>query len=265
VTRAEAEAHLAFAHQLADLAGGAILPYFRRPIAVTNKAEGARFDPVTAADRAAERVMAEAIVAHYPAHGIVGEEFTQRPAKGPYCWVLDPIDGTRAFVMGSPLWGTLIGLLASERPSLGLMDQPFTGERFWSEAGGARARAPNGRVRRLKTRPRAGLGECILTTTDPGLFALTADRNAFRRVAGKARMTRYGGDCYGYCLLAAGFIDVIVECGLKPYDVVALIPIVEGAGGVITTWRGEPASAGGRIVAAGDARVHEEVLALLAG
>jgi myo-inositol-1(or 4)-monophosphatase len=178
--------------------------------------------------------------------------------------VLDPIDGTRAFLMGSPLWGTLIGLLEASRPTLGMMDQPFTGERFWSQAGGTRARAPNGAVRRLRTRPRAGLGECTLTATDPGMFARSADRRAFWRVAAKARMTRFGGDCYGYCLLAAGFIDVIVECDLKPYDIVALIPIVEGAGGVVTTWQGEPATAGGRVIAAGDRRVHQEVLALLA-
>jgi histidinol-phosphatase len=258
-------AHLEFAHRLADLSGPAILPYFRKTIAIKNKAGASGFDPVTAADRAAERRIRKAIVEHHPDHGIVGEELGVRLGTGPYQWVIDPIDGTRAFITGSPLWGTLIGLLEEGRPRLGLMNQPFTGERFWSHGAAARARAPDGSIRRLKTRSCAGLREATLTTTHPDLFASGPENTAFQRLKAKARMTRYGGDCYGYCLLAAGFIDIIVECGLKPYDVVALIPIIEGAGGVITTWRGEPATAGGRIVAAGDARVHEEALALLRG
>lgn len=256
-------AHLEFAHRLADLSGQAILPYFRKSIAIKNKAAAAGFDPVTAADRAAEKSIRKAIVARHPDHGVIGEEFGERSGRGPYQWVIDPIDGTRAFITGSPLWGTLIGLLHEGRPRLGLMNQPFTGERFWSQGATARGRAPDGTIRRLKTRSRTGLREATLTTTHPDLFASAPEITAFQRLKAKARMTRYGGDCYGYCLLAAGFIDIIVECGLKPYDVVALVPIIEGAGGIITTWQGEPATAGGRIVAAGDARVHEEALALL--
>jgi myo-inositol-1(or 4)-monophosphatase len=178
--------------------------------------------------------------------------------------VIDPIDGTRAFIMGSPMWGTLIGLLDGEEAVLGLMDQPFTGERFWSGATGAHFRNGNARPRRLKTRACASLAEATLTTTHPDLFAKGQEADAFARLAARVRMTRYGGDCYGYCLLAAGFVDLVVEAGLKTHDVVALIPIIERAGGRISTWEGGPAIEGGRIVAAGDPRLHEQALAVLA-
>jgi myo-inositol-1(or 4)-monophosphatase len=255
-----------FAHHLADLAAAAILPRFRRRIEVANKADAsAPYDPVTVADRAAERVMRAAIAKSFPDHGIIGEEFAARAGTGSHQWVLDPIDGTRAFIMGSPLWGTLIGLVDSGVPILGLMNQPFTGERFWAAKGRAHWRGPDGRTRKLRTRECPGLAEAVLTTTHPDLFASRPEAAAFARVRARARMTRYGGDCYGYCLLAAGFVDVVVEAGLKPHDVVALIPIIEGAGGQITTWDDEPALEGGRILATGDRRVHEDALALLSG
>jgi myo-inositol-1(or 4)-monophosphatase len=265
VTRASKPASrglLDFAHKLADLSAAAIVPHFRKVRSVHNKA-AVGFDPVTAADRAAERAMRAAISKRFPEHGIVGEEFAARAGEGRYRWVLDPIDGTRAFITGSPLWGTLIGLTEADEPILGLMNQPFTDERFWGDGRGARMRSPGGRTRALATRACAGLAEAVLTTTHPDLFAAPVEAAAFRRVKERARMTRFGGDCYGYCLLAAGFIDIVVEAGLKPYDVVALIPIIEGAGGRITTWEGAPAAKGGRIVAAGDAAVHTEALALL--
>lgn len=252
-----------FAHALADLAGAAILPHFRRRLKVTDKGGGARYDPVTVADRAAERAMRAAIAKAFPEHGIIGEEFAPRAGTGAHRWVLDPIDGTRAFIMGSPLWGTLIGLLKDGVPVLGLLDQPYTRERFWSANSRAHFRGPDGSTRRLKTRGCASLAEAVLTTTHPDLFATRPEAAAFARVRERARMTRYGGDCYGYGLLAAGFVDVVVEAGLKPHDVVALIPIIEGAGGRITTWDNKPALNGGRILATGDRRVHAEALALL--
>lgn len=254
-----------FAHHLADLAGAAVLPHFRRRLEVTNKA-GTKggYDPVTVADRAAERAMRAAIAKQFPDDGIVGEEFAPREGKSSRQWVLDPIDGTRAFIMGSPLWGTLIGLIQGGAPVLGLMDQPYTRERFWAAKGRARWRGPDGKTRRLRTRECRALAGAVLTTTHPDLFCSRAEAAAFARLKGRARMTRYGGDCYGYCLLAAGLVDAVVEAGLKPHDVVALVPIVEGAGGQITTWDGKPALKGGRIVATGDRRVHEEVLVLLA-
>jgi histidinol phosphatase-like enzyme (inositol monophosphatase family) len=259
------EAHLAFAHALADLAGAAILPYFRRRLTVRNKDGGAGFDPVTAADRAAERAMRKAIAAQFPDHGVVGEEFADTPGAGRYHWVLDPIDGTRAFIMGSPLWGTLIGLTRDGAPVLGLMDQPFTRERFWGDGRTAHMRVSEGKPRRLKVRACQGLGDAVLTSTHPDLFSSATERTAFGRLKSRTRMTRYGGDCYGYCLLASGFVDLVVESGLKPHDIAALIPIIEGAGGMITTWDGKPAIHGGRVVAAGDPRVHKEALAVLAG
>ena len=258
-------AFVEFAHGLADLAGAAIRPYFRRALVVKNKAEGAGFDPVTAADKAAERVIRAAIAKTYPDHGVLGEEFADTQGAGRYQWIVDPIDRTRAFIMGSPLWGTLIGLVDNGKPVLGLMDQPFTRERYWASKGTARMRAPDGKARRLKTRACSSLAEAVLTSTHPDLFSSAKEQAAFGRIKARARLTRYGGDCYGYCLLAAGFVDIVVESGLKSYDVAALIPIIEGAGGRITTWDNKPALQGGRILATGDARVHKEALSLLNG
>ena len=256
---------LDFAHHLADRSGETILRHFRRRGAVTNKAEGYDFDPVTIADRSAERIMREAIAQRYPNHGIVGEEFETAPGIGRYHWVLDPIDGTRAFISGSPLWGTLIDLTDRGRPVLGLMNQPFTRERFWAWGRTARMQGPEGKPRRLRTRPCAKLEDAVVTTTHPDLFAGVHERARFGDIKARARMTRFGGDCYGYCLLAMGCVDLVVEAGLKPYDVMALIPLIENAGGVITTWEGGPALNGGRVIAAGDARTHRQGLRLLAG
>lgn len=254
-----------FAHALADISGAAILPYFRKPLSVKNKAGSAGFDPVTAADRAAERAIRGAIRTRYPGHDVIGEEYGGVGRGARYRWLIDPIDGTRAFIMGSPLWGTLIGLFDGPRPMLGLMDQPFTGERFWSDGRAARWRGPAGKARRLGTRACPSLEDAILTATHPELFAAGKEADRFAAVRSRVRLMRYGGDCYGYCLLAAGFVDLIIEAGLKPYDIAPLIPIIEAAGGIVTTWDGEPASDGGRIVAAGDRRVHAQALGILSG
>jgi myo-inositol-1(or 4)-monophosphatase len=165
-------------------------------------------------------------------------------------------------MMGSPLWGTLIGLLDGRKPVLGLMNQPFTGERFWSDGRVSRLRGRDGKARRLKTRACARLADATLTSTHPDLFS-PAEAVSFKAVKGRVRMTRFGGDCYCYCLLAPGFVDLILEAGLKPYDIVPLTPIIEGAGGRVTTWDGGSPTQGGRIIAAGDARVHKEALVLL--
>lgn len=262
VRRASDKALIDFAHLLADQAGKATLAHFRKAIDIGNKQAGG-YDPVTEGDRAAERAMLRLIARTFPEHGVVGEEYGNRNANADMRWVLDPIDGTRAFIMGQPLWGTLIGLLSGARPVLGLMSQPYTQERFWGSAAGTFWRRGEGATRRVKTRALGKLGDAILTCTTPDMFT-AAEGTAFARVSEAARMTRYGGDCYNYCLLASGFIDVIVEASLKPYDIVALIPIIEAAGGVVTTWDGGAATDGGRIVAAGDKRVHEAALALLA-
>jgi histidinol phosphatase-like enzyme (inositol monophosphatase family) len=261
--KAAAVDYLAFAHELADLAGATVLPYFRRSLAVGNKHTGGGFDPVTVADRAAERSIRAAIAKRFPDHGVVGEEFATVEGAGRHQWIIDPIDGTRAFIMGSPMWGTLIALVDGGKPLLGIMDQPFTRERFWGSRGTSRLRDPDGKVRRLKTRRCGGLADAVLTSTHPDLFGSPGELAAFDRIKTRVRMTRYGCDCYGYCLIAAGFVDIVVEAGLKPHDVAALIPIIEGAGGRITTWDNGPAIEGGCILATGDPRVHKEALALL--
>jgi histidinol phosphatase-like enzyme (inositol monophosphatase family) len=262
--RGSASNHLPLAHILADVAGRAVLPHFRKPLQIENKASaGSGFDPVTAADRAAERAISRHLAKAEPDHGMVGEEFGRRDGAGQFTWVIDPIDGTKAFIMGSPLWCTLIGLLDHDAPALGIMDQPFTGERVWSSGRSTHWRLPDGRVRRVRTRSCARLQDAILTTTSPDLLGGKREVDAFHRLKDLARMTRYGGDGYGYCLLAGGHVDLIVETGLKAYDIVALIPIIEQAGGRVTTWEGGPADKGGRIVASGDPRLHEIALRIL--
>lgn len=254
---------LALAHDLADRSGDVIRPQFRRPIAVANKAGANAFDPVTKADQGAERAIARLIRARAPEHGLIGEEYGSVRPDAAFQWVIDPIDGTRSFITGSPMWGTLIGLLHDGAPVLGLMDQPFTGERFWSgEAAGYRREA-GGTPRRMRTRACGRVQDALVMTTSPDMFEPGAEAEGFARVRRDARMTRYGGDCYAYCLLASGFVDLVIEAGLKSYDIVALIPIVERAGGRVTTWDGRPATHGGRIVASGDPALHERVLKLL--
>ncbi|HET9902186.1 MAG TPA: histidinol-phosphatase [Xanthobacteraceae bacterium] len=250
----------AFVDELATRSGEALLPFFRTSLGIDNKSVGG-FDPVTAADHAAETAMRALIRRTFPDHGIVGEEFGSERADAEYVWVLDPIDGTKSFISGMPAWGTLIGLMHHGRPVFGLMHQPFIRERFSGDGAAATYRGPAG-ARQLRTRPCESLAEAILYTTSP-LLMNAADRADFARIEQMARLSRYGGDCYAYCMLAAGHIDLVVETELNPYDIVPLIPIIEGAGGLVTTWEGTPADSGGRIVAAGDPRVHAEALSLL--
>jgi myo-inositol-1(or 4)-monophosphatase len=251
----------AFVDQLATLSGEALLPFFRTSLSVDNKGGHGGFDPVTAADRSAESVMRGLIRETFPDHGILGEEFGDERPDAEFVWVLDPIDGTKSFIAGMPAWGTLIGLSRRGKPVFGMMHQPFIRERFSGDAGSARYRGPAGE-RALRVRPCAGLGDAILFTTSP-LLMEPPDRAAFAKVENVVRLSRYGGDCYAYCMLAAGHIDLIVETGLKPHDIIPLIPIIAGAGGVVTTWEGASAEQGGRIVAAGDRRAHEAALKLL--
>ena len=251
----------AFINRLATSSGETILPFFRTSLLVEDKSASQDFDPVTEADRAAEAVMRRLIKANFPQHGIVGEEFGNEREDAEYVWVLDPIDGTKSFIAGFPIWGTLIALLHQGTPVFGMMHQPFIAERFSGDSGSATYRGPSGE-RKLAVRHCASLKEATSYTTSPRLMN-DADRAAFGRVEQEVRLTRYGGDCYSYCMLAAGHLDLVIETELKPYDIAALIPIITGAGGVVTTWEGEPAQNGGRIIAAGDPRVHEAALKLL--
>ena len=251
----------AFIGRLATVSGETILPFFRTSLLVDNKSASHDFDPVTEADRAAEAVMRRIIKYHFPQHGIVGEEFGNEHEDAEYVWVLDPIDGTKSFIAGFPIWGTLIALLHKGTPVFGMMHQPYIGERFSGDSGSAHYHGPSGE-RRLAVRRCASLAEATSYTTSP-LLMNAADRAAFARIEQAVRLMRYGGDCYSYCMLAAGHLDLVVETELKSYDIAALIPIITGAGGIVTTWEGRPAQGGGRIIAAGDLRVHEAALKLL--
>jgi histidinol phosphatase-like enzyme (inositol monophosphatase family) len=254
-----------FAEELADLSGKTILPHFREKIVVHNKHDHGGFDPVTEADREAERVMRARIKLHCPSHGILGEEHGHERGSGRFTWVLDPIDGTRAFMCGMAQWGTLIALNDGQRPIIGVMDQPYLRERWVGANGQTHFRHAHGETVRLKTRPCVRLEDAVLSTTSPVGYFDEREQRAFWAISGRARLTRFGGDCYAYGLLAMGFIDVIIEATLKPWDIQALMPIVENAGGVVTTWEGGPAQEGGRIVACGDARLHAAVLEILSG
>ena len=264
-----------FVERLAQVSGEVILPYFRSAIGAEDKSRGGSFDPVTEADRGAESAMRRLIAQTFPAHGVIGEEYGLDRPDAEYVWVLDPIDGTKSFISGMPTWGTLIGLMHRGRPVYGMMAQPFTRERFYGDGKRARLRAlattrgdappSEWTTRTLRTRPCASLNEATLLTTSPMLIRDDSDREAYRRVEREVRLPRYGGDCYGYCALAAGFVDLVIETNLKPHDIVALAPIIEGAGGIVTTWDGEEAAKGGRILAAGDRRVYDEARRLLLG
>jgi myo-inositol-1(or 4)-monophosphatase len=255
-----------FVERLANAAGDAILPFFRTAIGAEDKSRGGVFDPVTEADRAAETVMRRLIKQNFPDHGVIGEEFGDERAGADYVWILDPIDGTKSFISGIPLWGTLIGLEHKGRPVYGMMHQPFTREKFSGDGAGAlwRGIGHSGKPseRKLRVRSCASLADATLMTTHPALLA-PGTLEPYRRVEAEVRLSRYGGDCYSYCMLAAGHVDLVIESGLKAYDIAALIPIVEGAGGVVTTWDGGSAGRGGSIVAAGDKRIHEAALRLL--
>jgi histidinol phosphatase-like enzyme (inositol monophosphatase family) len=248
-----------FAGRLADASGAVIRPYFRQPLTVTDKSgPKSAFDPVTVADREAEAAI-RALVRHtYPDHGILGEEHGNEVNGGALTWVIDPIDGTRSFMTGMLSWGTLIALNDGSGPVVGIMDQPVTAERFSGTPEGAFL---NGAP--IRTRACTSLGDAILYSTVPEMFTQPSWRAGFEAVEAKVRMRRFGGDCYSYCLLAMGFVDLVIEADLKPYDIQALIPIIEGAGGVVTTWSGTPADQGGLIVAAGDRRVHDAARAIL--
>jgi histidinol-phosphatase len=253
----------AFLDELATVSGETVLPFFRTALSIDNKGGPGGFDPVTAADHAAETAMRTLIRRSFPSHGIIGEEYGEERADAEYVWVLDPIDGTKSFISGMPAWGTLIALLRAGEPVFGMMNQPFIRERFSGDGAKAHYRGPAG-ARDLRVRACADLAEAVLFTTSP-LLMKAGDRELFGRVEQMVRLSRYGGDCYAYCMLAAGHVDLVIETGLKPYDVLPLVPIIAGAGGVITTWDGGAPNGGGRIIAAGDKRVHAAALEMLRG
>lgn len=252
-----------FAVHLADLAGEQILPRFRTSVGMENKSKDGGFDPVTVADREAEAAIRREIRRVYPDHGILGEEHGFDAGASPYTWLLDPIDGTRSFVLGQLHWGTLIALNDGAAPIVGLMRQPYTGETFIGSAAGSELRHGTSTVR-LTARAASRLADATVCATDPTMFAGAAHEQAFARLAPRARAVRFGGDCYTPCLVAGGWADLVVEAGLKPWDVQALIPIVQGAGGVITDWSGGPADRASEVIIAANRPLHSEVVAALA-
>lgn len=251
------------AHALADAARIETLRYFRADgLSAENKIEGG-FDPVTVADRAAERAMRDLLAQHRPDDGILGEEYGTQEGTSGLTWVLDPIDGTRGYLSGTPTWGVLIAVSNADGPIMGIIDQPYIGERFAGGLGVAELQGPQG-LRALKSRAARPLGEAILYTTFPEV-GTPAEGAAFAKLSKQARLTRYGTDCYAYGLIAAGQIDLVVEAGLQPYDVQGPIAVIEAAGGIVTNWQGAPAHMGGQILAAANPEIHAAAMAILNG
>ena len=253
---------LEFAVQITEAAAPIALRYFRAPLEVQNKRSGNGFDPVTQADREVETFFRREIGQRFPEHGILGEEHGETPGSSRFRWIIDPIDGTRAFISGATAWGTLLAVAHDDTPIVGVVHVPYLHETFYGSRDGAWMKH-GGQLRRLATRPTARLADAILYCTHPESFTDPADRAGFERVAKRSRMLRYGGDCYSYCLLALGQIDLVIEGSLQPYDIIPLMPIIEAAGGVVTDVRGGSAKHGGVIVAAGNAALHEQALALM--
>ncbi len=250
---------LRFCRELLVEAGGIALRHFRGQLDVDNKLTDGRFDPVTLADREVEAFLRQRLLAAFATDTVIGEEGGVTPGSSTRSWVIDPIDGTKAFISGLPTWGMLLGLMQDRQAVAGLMHQPFTGELFVGSAAGA-SLYHGDRCYALTTRSEAALQDAILYCTHESMFANRANLEAFRRVAGKVRLQRFGGDCYAYCMLALGRIDLVIEDTLQPYDIVPLIPIIEAAGGVVTDRQGGPAVAGGFVVAAANRELHRQVM-----
>lgn len=253
-----------FLLELNRLSSEVILPLFRAEHAVEDKGGEGAFDPVTAADRGAEGAIRKAIAERFPDHGVVGEEYGEDRSGAEFVWVIDPVDGTRAFVAGLPLWTTLIGLRYQGRPVIGSIGQPFLGEIFIGHAGGTRLVSGRGETR-LRVRRCPELAHATIATTDPDAYFHGPEREAWSRVRAASRLARTGCDAYAYAMVALGTIDLVIEAGLKAWDIEPAIPVIEGAGGVVTNWAGKPiGTTGGSVVFAGDRACLEQALRLLA-
>lgn len=249
------------AEEMAEAARAAILPHFRSiDLSADNKDETG-FDPVTIADRAAEQAMRSILETRRPQDAILGEEFGARAGKSGLTWVLDPIDGTRGFISGTPTWGVLIALNDETGPRLGIIDQPYIGERFCGGFGRADVIGPRGRAA-LKTAATQDLDKATLFSTFPEVGSVQ-ERMAFEAVSAQVRLTRFGCDCYAYGLLAAGQVDLVIEAGLNAYDIAGPIGVIEAAGGLVTDWQGAKAHEGGRVVAAATPALHEKAMKIL--
>ncbi|MBO9465049.1 histidinol-phosphatase [Tropicibacter sp. R15_0] len=249
------------AEAMADAARSAILPYFRAADLQAENKLASGFDPVTEADRAAERAMRAILAKRRPMDAILGEEYGHQEGSSGLIWVLDPIDGTRGFLSGTPTWGVLIAVSDDTGPILGIVDQPYIGERVIGGLGKAEWRGPHGGGD-LRTRTTQSLDQAILFTTFPEV-GTEQERLSFHRVAEQVKLVRYGMDCYAYALLAMGQVDLVIEAGLNAYDIQGPIGVIEAAGGIVTNWQGEPVHEGGQVIAAANAKIHAEALAVL--
>lgn len=252
---------VATAEALADAARLAIIPFFRSANLQADNKLTKGFDPVTQADRAAEIAMRDVLAKRRPMDAILGEEFGNKPGESGLTWVLDPIDGTRGFLSGTPTWGVLVALSDSNGPLMGVIDQPYIGERFFGGFGRADWIGPHGGGA-TQVRTTQALNDAIVFTTFPEV-GTPAQEAAFKRVADQAKLVRFGMDCYAYALLAAGQIDLVIEAGLQAYDIQAPIAVIEAAGGIVTDWDGKPAHDGGTALAAATPELHAQALALL--
>lgn len=254
---------LAFAENQLVEAGEIALGYFRQPLVIDNKLEGRGFDPVTRADCEVEIFLRDRLTAAFPEFGVIGEEQGFTPGSTGVNWVVDPIDGTKSFISGLPTWGMLLGLVEGNRPLAGLMHQPFTGETFVGGPAGSFL-TRNGKTQKMTTRDTVLLQDAVLFCTHETMFANPRHLAAFHRVANRSRLTRFGADCYAYCMLALGLIDLVIEDTLQPYDILPLIPIIEAAGGLVTDPHGMSPVQGGFVVAAANPKLHQQVLEVLA-
>jgi myo-inositol-1(or 4)-monophosphatase len=249
---------------LCEIARPQTMSRFRLPIDIDDKQTvPGGFDPVTLADRGAEAAIREWLAGHYPAHGILGEEDAPVNPDAAWRWIIDPVDGTRAFISGLPTWGTLIGLMHEGEPVAGVMHQPFTDEIFLNAGSGSKYMRA-GDISMLRTSPIEALPQATAMTTSPDIFP-DADKPLWQKMLGASRLVRYGCDCYAYAMLAAGHIEIVMESCLHVYDIAPLIPVIRGAGGIVTDWQGNPCNEGGRVLAAANLAIHEQALDLLNG
>lgn len=252
-----------FLVELNQVSAAAIAPLFRADHGLEDKGHAGWFDPVTAADKGAEAAIRKLISERFPEHGVIGEEYGEDRPDAEFVWVLDPVDGTRAFIAGLPVWTTLIALRHNGRPVLGSIGQPYLGELFIGHPGGSRLISRDG-TRPLKVRPCPRLTDAIIATTDPESCFDGAERGAWTQVRAAARLARLGCDAYAYAMVALGKMDMVIEAGLKSWDIESAIPLIEGAGGLVTDWRGAPVGQhGGQIVIAGDRACLDEALVAL--
>ncbi|NJM30321.1 MAG: histidinol-phosphatase [Rhizobiales bacterium] len=250
-----------FAITLARASEAEILPHFRKNAAVDVKS-GPIFDPVTEGDRAGERMIRKMIEETYPDHGILGEEYGEKPSRSGFTWVLDPVDGTRAFICGMPTWATLIALTYEGEPRLGVMNQPYVGDLFYGTPEGAWL-IYGGETKPIRARQGIALKDATAGTTAPELYRKPKDAAAFSRLQKAARLMRFGGDAYFFAVLAAGHLDIALDAALQSYDIAALIPIIRGAGGAVGSWDGGDPAKGGNVITAGSQTLLDEAIAVM--